>query len=107
MHPVAASAAQVPREVAAVASLLVAEEPEVPVASVEAAASVVQAARVAVAAQSLPEAAVASAAVGAAAEPAAAWFAAEPAAPLPRTPHRIWPARSRLPATDESNVDYS
>jgi len=82
----------------------VAERAAVP-AGVE--ASVAQAARVAVM-RSSREAAEASAGLGGAeAASAAAWFAAEPAAPSRRTPHRRWPARSRLPATDESNVDYS
>jgi hypothetical protein len=94
--------------VAAVASHPEAAEVEVPVAPVEAAASAVQAvpvARAVAAALSLQEAA-ASAVLGAEAEPAAR-LAAALVAPSPWTPHRTWPARSRLPATDESNVEYS
>src|SRR6185437_2273159 len=103
MRSAMASAAQVPWEVA-VASFPAVGKVVVPA---EAAASVAQAPRTA-AVRSLPEAAEASAGVGEAeAASAAAWFAAEPAAPSRWTPHRTWPARSRLPATDESNVDYS
>src|SRR5690348_9402787 len=94
MFPAApASAARVPRA-AAVASL-----PAVAVQVAPAAASV------ALVARSLREAVVASA--GAAVAGPAARIAAEPVAPSRRTPRHTWPARSRLPTTDESNVDYS